>query len=99
MEKPDRETANILYKHYRKNRDGIRNCPEMAFICLICESIHIVPVDGDPRKFVCRNCGFAFVRYACSACGATIDGRDSKNPPCEQCGAWRCTCGACDCPR
>jgi NAD-dependent SIR2 family protein deacetylase len=97
MDTLDRDTAKQLYKHYRKNRDGIRNCPEMASICLICESIHIVPVEGNPYKLVCRNCGFAFYRYTCSACGATIDGRDPKNPPCEKCDLRVCTCGVCEC--
>jgi len=94
----DRETAKKLFKQYRKNRDGIRNCPEMASICLICESIHILPKDGDPRQWVCRNCGFTFYRYECSACGATIDGRDPRNPACGDCGLRVCTCGACGCP-
>lgn len=98
MTAPDRETAKKLYKFYRKNRDGIRKCAQMASLCLICESVHIDPVAGDPRKWVCRNCGYAFYRYACSACGATIDSRDYKNPPCERCTARVCTCGACDCP-
>jgi hypothetical protein len=55
-------------------------------------------VEGNPYKLVCRNCGFAFHRYECSACGATIDGRDPRNPPCEKCGLRVCTCGACECP-
>jgi hypothetical protein len=94
----DKEPVKKLFRHYRKNRDGIRNCPEMASICLICESIHIAPVEGDSRKHACRNCGFPFFRYTCRVCGATIDSRDPQNPPCEECDARVCTCGACDCP-
>ncbi|WP_240732188.1 hypothetical protein [Geobacter sp. FeAm09] len=98
MEPLDRETAAKLFNHYRKQRDGIRNSPEMASVCLICGSIHISPHPGDGRMLVCRNCGFAFYRYPCPACGATIDGRDPRNPGCRECGERICTCGACDCP-
>ena len=98
MEPLDRETGGKLFNHYRKQRDGIRNSPEMASVCLICGSIHIDPKPGDGRMLVCRNCGFAFYRYPCPACGATIDGRDPRNPGCRECGARVCTCGVCDCP-
>lgn len=98
MEPLDRDTAGKLFDHYRKHRDGIRNKPEMASICLICGSIHIFPKDGDDQKLVCRNCGFAFYRYTCSTCGRTIDGRDPKNPACGECGQRVCTCGSCGCP-
>ena len=43
------------------------------------------------------DCGFAFFRYTCPACGKTVDGRDPKNPNCEECGLRVCTCGACGC--
>jgi DNA-directed RNA polymerase subunit RPC12/RpoP len=95
METLDRESAKKLFDHYRKQRDGIRNKPEMASICLICGSIHIMP--GDHLKLVCRNCGFAFYRYVCFACGKSVDGRDPKNPGCRECGLRVCTCGACGC--
>jgi len=98
MEPLDRETAKKLYEHYRKNRDGIRNEPEMASVCLICASFHVVPKDGDTNMRICRNCNFAFYRYECSGCGATIDGRDPQNPVCAVCGLRICTCGACGCP-
>jgi len=97
MEQLDRETANKLFDHYRKQRDGIRNKPEMASICLICASIHIIPKKGDAQMLVCRDCGFAFYRYECSACGKTVDGRDPKNPACRECGLRICTCGSCGC--
>jgi len=93
----DRETAKSLFDRYRKQRDGIRNSPEMASICLICGSVHVVPKSGESGVLVCRNCGAAFYRYECSACGKTVDGRDPQNPGCRECG-WRiCTCGACCC--
>jgi len=49
MEQLDRETANKLFDHYRKQRDGIRNKQEMASICLICASIHIIPKKDDAQ--------------------------------------------------
>jgi len=98
MEPLDKDTAAKLFTHYRKNRDGIRKKPEMASICLICGSIHVIPKSGDDHMLVCCNCGFAFCRYECEACGETVDGRDSQNPGCRLCG-WRiCTCGVCGCP-
>ena len=98
METPDRETAQKLFDHYRKHRDGIRNKPELATICLICGSVHVIPREGNGLMLYCRNCGFAFYRYACPACGNTVDGRDPKNPGCRgECGMRVCTCGACGC--
>jgi len=97
METLDRDTANKLFDHYRKHRDGIRNKPELASICLICGSIHVIPRDGNGQMLVCRNCGFAFYRYVCPACGNTVDGRDTKNPGCRECGRRFCTCGVCGC--
>ena len=94
---PDRDTAKKLFDQYRRQRDGIRNKPEMACICLICGSVHIIPKSDDDKKLVCRDCGFAFYRYQCSACGKTVDGRDPKNPGCPTCGLRLCTCGACGC--
>jgi len=94
----DRETAKKLYEQYRKNRDGIRNEPDMASICLICASIKVIPKDGDDFMRVCCNCNFPFYRYDCGSCGATIDGRDPQNPGCSVCGLRICTCGACGCP-
>jgi hypothetical protein len=94
----DRDTAGRLYNHYRKLRTDIRNSPEMASICLICGSIHVIPKDGDDLMLICRNCGFAFYRYECRACGKTVDGRDPQNPGCRVCGLRICTCGACGCP-
>ena len=98
MEPLDRDTARKLFEHYRNHRDGIRNKPEMASICLICGSIHIVPKVGDKYMLICRDCRFAFYRYECQACGATIDGRDPQNPGCQVCTLRICTCGACSCP-
>ena len=98
METLDRDTAKKLFDHYRRQRDGIRNKPEMASVCLICGSSHIVPKADTGHKLFCRDCGFAFVRYACPACGRTVDGRDPQNPACpEECGLRICTCGACGC--
>lgn len=94
----DRLTAKKLFEHYRKHRDGIRNKPEMASVCLICGSIHIAPKKGEEGKLYCIDCGFAFFRYPCSTCGKTIDGRDPQNPGCPECGMRVCTCGACNCP-
>ncbi len=95
----DREEGKRLFKKYRSQRDGIRNCPEMASVCLICESIAIIPKAGDDTMLTCRNCGFAFYRYSCPACGRTIDGRDPKNPGCSECGLRICSCGVCGCPQ
>ena len=97
METLDRITANELYEHYRRHRDGIRNKRELASVCLICGSIHLKPKPDDPLMLVCCNCHFAFFRYECAACGATVDGRDPQNPGCRECGTRICTCGACGC--
>jgi DNA-directed RNA polymerase subunit RPC12/RpoP len=98
MEPLDKETANKLFAHYRKQRDGIRKKPELAQLCLICGSVNIGPKAGEPGVLACRNCGFSWYRYECSACGKTVDGRDPLNPACRQCG-WRiCTCSTCFCP-
>lgn len=97
MEAPDKDTAKRLFDHYRTHRDGIRNKAEMASICLICGSTHIIPKDGDERMLVCRNCNFAFYRYACRSCGRIIDGRDPANSGCRECGLRMCTCGVCGC--
>jgi DNA-directed RNA polymerase subunit RPC12/RpoP len=99
METLDKDSVKKLYKHYRQNRDGIRNCPEMASLCLICASIHIDPVAGVVHRFICRNCRFQFTRYQCSACGATVDSRDPQNSACETCGLRICSCGACGCAK
>jgi DNA-directed RNA polymerase subunit RPC12/RpoP len=93
----DRETAKKLFQRFRTKRDGIRNSPEMASVCLICGSIHIIPKPGDGQKLICRDCGFPFFRYTCSICGKTVDGRDPMNPLCRECGFRVCTCGACGC--
>jgi hypothetical protein len=97
MEPLDKETAAKLYKHYRRNRDGIRNEPAMASLCLICASVHIARKVDNELILFCRNCNFAFYRYACSSCGATVDGRDPQNPACPVCCARICTCGVCEC--
>jgi hypothetical protein len=98
LEALDSTAARKLFDYYRKHRDGIRNRPEMASICLICGSIHVIPKTGDPQTLACRNCGFEFCRYECRVCGKTIDGRDPQNPCCRVCGLRICTCGACGCP-
>ena len=98
MEALDKDTAKKLFDRYRKQRDGIRKKPQLASICLICGSSHIVAKDGDAHQLVCFNCGFAFYRYACPACGLTIDGRDPMNPGCLGCNLRICSCGACGCP-
>jgi len=99
-EQLDKEEAKQLYDHYRKNRDGIRLESRMASVCIICGSIHVLP-KGDVAngELVCRNCGVVFMRYSCSVCGLTIDGRDPQNPGCRECGWRKCTCGACHCPQ
>lgn len=98
MELLDRENARRLYAIYRKQRDGIRNRPELASLCLICGSVHVAAKSGEPGMLVCGNCGFSWYRYECAVCGRTVDGRDPRNPGCRECG-WRiCTCGACSCP-
>lgn len=97
METLNRETAKKLYEHYRKHRDGIRNNPEMASICLICGSVHILPKSDNDRKLYCRDCRFAFYRFICPACGKTVDGRDPRNAGCDECGEPVCTCGKCGC--
>ena len=97
MEPLDRDTTKKLFDHYRRHRDDIRNKPEMASICLICGSVHIIPQHDNPYKLFCRDCGFAFYRYQCPACGKSVDGRDPHNPACHECGLRICTCGACGC--
>ena len=97
METLGREEAKRLFEHYRRHRDGIRSKPEMASVCLICGSTHVIPKDGDPHMLICRNCGFAFYRYDCPACGETMDGRDPRNTGCRECGLRVCSCGACGC--
>lgn len=97
MEPLDRDTAKKLFERFRTKRDGIRNSPEMASVCMICGSLHIVPKPGDDLMLLCRDCGFAFYRYICPSCGATVDGRDPLNPACQECGLRICTCGACGC--
>ena len=86
-----------LYRQHKGDRAGINRKPEMASVCLICGSVHIDPDPDNPRKLVCRNCGFGFFRYACPACGETIDNRDPSNVLCSLCHERRCTCGACGC--
>lgn len=93
----NRDEGAQLFRHYRKNRDGIRQSPEMTSVCLICGSIHIEPKQGTDNMLVCSNCGFAFYRYACPACGQVIDGRDPQNRGCAECGQRICTCGSCGC--
>jgi len=95
----NREEGKRLFIRYRSQRNGIRSCPDMASVCLICESIDIVPKAGDDKMLTCRNCGFAFYRYSCPACGKTVDGRDPENRGCSVCGLRTCTCGACGCPQ
>jgi len=95
----DREEGKRLFKKYRSQRDGIRNCPEMASVCLICESIDVVSKSDNANQLYCRNCGFAFYRYSCPECGTTVDGRDPKNPGCRECGLRVCICGICSCPQ
>jgi DNA-directed RNA polymerase subunit RPC12/RpoP len=91
-----KEEAILLCHRYRLNRAGIRNSLQMVSVCLICGSIHMVSVEGSaPPAIKCQNCGFEFIRYTCWSCGSTVDGRDSDNPACRECG-WRvCTCSAC----
>jgi len=94
----DLELARQLFSRYRKNRQGIRTCPEMATVCLICGSVHVAAKGDDTHTRVCRNCGFPFLRYTCPACGETVDGRDPDNPGCGECGLRICVCGVCACP-
>jgi hypothetical protein len=97
METPDRSAARKLWDQYRKKREGIRNSPEAATICLICGSTHVQRKIGSPLQMVCANCGFYFYRYDCPDCGLTVDGRDPLNPECHECGQRVCTCGSCGC--
>lgn len=98
MEPLDKEIACKLFNICRKQRDGIRKRPELAQLCLICGSVHIGPKSGEAGMLACRNCGFSWYRYECTACGETVDGRDPLNPACRVCGWRTCTCGACCCP-
>ena len=93
----DRAEGKRLFRKYRSQRDGIRNCPEMASVCLICESIDVIPKPDATDMLYCRNCGFSFYRYTCPVCAKIVDGRDPKNPACHTCGLRICTCGACGC--
>jgi len=97
MAAPDRAHADKLFARYRSRRDGIRKEPALARVCLICGSTHVGPKHGDLHQMVCFSCGFAFFRYQCPTCGATVDGRDPENPGCHECGLRTCTCGACGC--
>lgn len=97
MQAPERDRAKQLYERFRTNRTGIRAVPEMATICMICGSVHIVPKKDNDRMLTCRDCGFAFYRYRCPMCGSEVDGRDPLNPACRECSARVCTCGACGC--
>ncbi|MDD2897458.1 MAG: hypothetical protein PHI31_01975 [Desulfuromonadaceae bacterium] len=97
MEPLERERAKKLFEKYRTHRDGIRNVPEAAQICLICGSIHIIPKPDNDKMLYCRDCRFSFYRYICPFCGLTVDGRDPQNPGCRECGERICTCGACGC--
>ena len=92
-----REEGKKLFRKFRSQRDGIRNCPEMASVCLICESIDVIPKPDATDMLYCRNCGFSFYRYTCPVCAKIVDGRDPKNPACHTCGLRICTCGACGC--
>ena len=92
-----REEAKKLFAHHRRERVGIRLNPRMSSVCLICGSIHVVPKGYEAGLLVCQNCGFAFYRNPCAACGETVDGRDPMNPGCRECGLRICTCGVCGC--
>ncbi|HEY5958251.1 MAG TPA: hypothetical protein VIV60_16920 [Polyangiaceae bacterium] len=93
----DLNLAQGLFTKYRTERTGISDVPEMQYVCLICGSVHIERVSGDQRKWVCRNCGFGFQRYACAACGLVIDSRDPSFAKCTTCNGIACSCGACNC--
>ena len=93
----DAATAFALFRMHQGSRAGINRKPEMGSVCLICGSVHIAPDPGNPRKLVCRNCGFAFLRYQCPACANLIDSRDPTNLHCPLCCGRKCTCGNCDC--
>jgi len=93
----DAAMAYALFRQHQGDRVGINRKPEMASVCLICGSVHIAPDPTNPRKLVCRNCGFAFVRYQCPACANVVDNRDPSNPHCPSCRGRMCTCGSCDC--
>lgn len=97
MKQLDKETSKRLFDRFRAQRNGVNQEPLLASVCLICGSIHIQAADGDDHRLVCRDCGFEFYRFECTACGKTIDSRDPDNPGCRQCGARKCTCGACSC--
>ena len=98
MDTLTRDAAKKLFDRYRRQREGISDSPEMAFVCLICGSTHVYPKDGDPHQRVCRSCGFAFYRYDCPSCGKGVDGRDPRNVSCLSCGLRLCSCGTCGCP-
>jgi len=90
-------TAMALFRLHKGDRAGINRKPDMESVCLICGSAHVAPDSGNPRKLVCRNCGFAFFRYACPACAQVVDSRDPSNPLCPACRGRKCACGGCDC--
>jgi len=93
----DVATGLALFRLHKNNRAGINRKPEMASVCLICGSIHVDPDPENPRRLICRNCGFAFYRYTCPACASTVDSRDPTNPSCSVCRIPKCTCGDCAC--
>jgi hypothetical protein len=95
----DSATGLELFRRHRRNRIGIAGIPAMGSVCLICGSIHVDADPSDGRRLVCRNCGFAFERYACPWCDGTVDSRDPGNAPCSVCHRHRCSCGACACGR
>lgn len=95
----DSATGRELFQRHRRNRAGIAGIPAMGSVCLICGSVHMDVDPANGRRFVCRNCGFAFERYACPSCDSTIDSRDPNDPLCATCHQHRCTCGSCACGR
>jgi hypothetical protein len=93
----DAAAAFALFRLHQLDRAGINRKPEMGSVCLICGSVHVVPDPANPRKLVCRNCGFAFFRYQCRVCAKVVDSRDPSNLHCPSCRGRKCTCGNCDC--
>jgi hypothetical protein len=93
----DAVTAMALFRLHKGNRAGINRKPEMESVCLICGAVHVKADPNDPRKRVCRSCGFAFFRYECPACAQVVDSRDPSNPHCPICRGRKCTCDRCDC--
>jgi hypothetical protein len=77
----DREEGKRLFKKYRSQRDGIRNCPEMASVCLICESIDIAAKpDADTACCTAVTAALPFIATAVRSAARPLMDETPKTP-------------------